>query len=338
MEQREKVIGVHKELKELKGIKKIHFVGIGGAGMSPLAKMMVELGYEVSGSDREDSGIIEKLRQMGAKITLGGQKAENVRGVDAIVVCGTTGEASTLTPEEREALIRHMVAYCAGRCKVIAGVGTNSTAQSVRLARQAEACGADALLAVTPYYNKASQEGLAAHYFAIADAVQLPLIAYNVPSRTGVNLKPETCRLLSTHPRINGVKEAGGDISQVAHILNLCGEDFNVWSGNDDQIVPILALGGVGVISVLSNVAPTQTHEICQKFFDGDVAGSRQMQLDAMDLCNALFCEVNPIPVKKALNLMGWQAGPLRMPLTEMTEAHTAQLAKELEAFGIKLA
>ena len=256
-------------------------------------------------------------------------------GIAAIVVCGTTGEASTLTPEEREALIRHTVAYCAGRCKVIAGVGTNSTAQSVRLARQAEACGADALLAVTPYYNKASQEGLAAHYFAIADAVQLPLIAYNVPSRTGVNLRPETCRLLSTHPRINGVKEAGGDISQVAHILNLCGEDFNVWSGNDDQIVPLLALGGKGVISVLSNVAPQYTHDICAKWFAGETQESLQMQLKALPLCKALFADVNPIPVKWAMNRLGWQAGACRLPLVEPSAAVQDQLETAMRDFGL---
>lgn len=251
-------------------------------------------------------------------------------GIAAIVVCGTTGEASTLTPEEREALIRHTVAYCAGRGKVIAGVGTNSTAQSVRLARQAEACGADALLAVTPYYNKASQEGLAAHYFAIADAVQLPLIAYNVPSRTGVNLKPETCRLLSTHPRINGVKEAGGDISQVAHILNLCGEDFNVWSGNDDQITAVMALGGKGVISVLANVRPRITAEIAEACLRQDFPASAALQCRYLPLIDALFSDVNPIPVKAALEDLGLCRQTLRLPLTPLSQEKRIRLRSAL--------
>lgn len=240
-------------------------------------------------------------------------------GIAAIVVCGTTGEASTLTPEEREALIVHTVSYCSGRCKVIAGIGTNHTAQSVRLAQQAAASGADALLAVTPYYNKASQEGLAAHYFSIADATELPLIAYNVPSRTGVNLRPETCKLLSTHPKINGVKEASGDLSQVARILSLCGEDLNVWSGNDDQITAVMALGGKGVISVLANIRPRITTEIAEACLRKDFSASAGLQCRYMPLIDALFSDVNPIAVKAALEDLDLCRQTLRLPLTPLS-------------------
>lgn len=241
-------------------------------------------------------------------------------GIAAIVVCGTTGEASTLTAEERKALISHTVAFCEGRCKVIAGIGTNSTEQSVQLARQAAASGADALLAVTPYYNKASQDGLAAHYFAIADAATLPLIVYNVPSRTGVNLRPETCKRLSLHPNINGVKEAGGNISQVAEILALCGEDFNVWSGNDDQITATMALGGKGVISVLANLCPRITVEIVEACLRQDFPASAALQRRYLPLIQALFSDVNPIPVKAALEDLGLCRSSLRLPLTPLCE------------------
>ena len=239
-------------------------------------------------------------------------------GISAVVVCGTTGEASTLSTEEKEKLLRHTVAYCAGRCKVIAGVGTNSTAASIRLAALAASCGADALLAVTPYYNKASQAGLAAHYFAIADATSLPLITYNVPSSTGVNLLPETCLKLSRHPNINGVKEASGSISQVARILSLCGEDFNVWSGNDDQITATMALGGKGIISVLSNIRPRITVEIADACLHHDYSASAALQCAYMPLIDALFSDVNPIPVKAALKDMGVCEETLRLPLTPM--------------------
>ena len=257
------------------------------------------------------------------------------RGTDAIVICGTTGESPTLTDEEHTECIRYTVKKVAGRVPVIAGTGSNDTKYAIWLSQQAEADGADALLLVTPYYNKTSQAGLIAHYTAIADAVHLPCILYNVPSRTGCNLTPATLAELAKHPNINAVKEASGNISQIAHLAAIGQGVVDIYSGNDDQIVPILALGGVGVISVLSNVAPTQTHEICQKFFDGDVAGSRQMQLDAMDLCNALFCEVNPIPVKTALNMMGMGAGAFRMPLCEMEEANAKRLEKALKDYGI---
>ena len=259
-------------------------------------------------------------------------------GTDAIVICGTTGESPTLSDEEHTACIRYAVKQAAGRVPVIAGTGSNDTKYAIWLSQQAEADGADALLLVTPYYNKTSQAGLLAHYTAIADAVHIPCILYNVPSRTGCNLTPATLAELAKHPNINAVKEASGNISHVAEIAAACGDSLNIYSGNDDQIVPLLAMGGKGVISVLSNVAPRQTHEICENFFKGDIEKSRQMQLDALPLINALFCEVNPIPVKAALNLMGKEAGPLRLPLTEMEPQNQERLAKAMKDFGIKLA
>ena len=258
---------------------------------------------------------------------------------DAIIVCGTSGEASTLSHEEHIAAIRYCVNRVNKRVPVIAGTGSNCTRTAIQLSKEAQEDGADGILLVTPYYNKATQNGLIAHYTAICNEVNIPAILYNVPSRTGCGLQPQTvATLVKDVENIVGIKEASGNISTVAQIMHLCDGNVDLYSGNDDQVVPLLALGGIGVISVLSNVAPAYVHDMCYKFFSGDIAGSCKMQLDALPLIDALFCEVNPIPVKKALNLMGWQAGPLRMPLTEMTEAHTAQLAKELEAFGIKLA
>ncbi|MBO4981911.1 MAG: 4-hydroxy-tetrahydrodipicolinate synthase [Lachnospiraceae bacterium] len=255
---------------------------------------------------------------------------------DAIIVCGTTGEASTLTHEEHLDAIRFCVETVAGRIPVIAGTGSNCTETAVYLSTEAEKYGVDGLLLVSPYYNKATQNGLYAHFKTVAESVKIPVILYNVPSRTGCNILPETVvRLCKDVDNIVGVKEASGNISQIAHLAAISHGYVDIYSGNDDQIVPILALGGVGVISVLSNVAPEQTHEICQKFFDGDIEGSRRMQLEALDLCNALFCEVNPIPVKKALNLMGMEAGPLRMPLSEMEEANADRLKKAMTAYGI---
>ncbi len=257
-------------------------------------------------------------------------------GTDAIIVCGTTGEASTLTHEEHLETIKYCVEKVAGRIPVIAGTGSNCTETAVYLSTEAEKYGVDGILLVTPYYNKATQNGLYAHFKKIAESVRVPAILYNVPSRTGCNILPETVvRLCKDVDNIVGVKEASGNISQIAHLAAISHGYVDIYSGNDDQIVPILALGGVGVISVLSNVAPRQTHEICQKFFDGDVEGSRKMQLEALDLCSALFCEVNPIPVKKALNLMGMEAGSLRMPLSEMEEANAERLKKAMEAYGI---
>ena len=256
-------------------------------------------------------------------------------GTDAIVVCGTTGESPTMTDEEHTACIRYAVKKTAGRVPVIAGTGSNDTKYAVWLSRQAQADGADALLLVTPYYNKTSQAGLIAHYTAIADAVDLPCILYNVPSRTGCNLTAASLAQLAKHPNINAVKEASGNISQVAEIAAACGEELNIYSGNDDQIVPLLALGGKGVISVLSNVAPRYTHDICAKWFAGDTAGSLAMQLAALPLCKALFADVNPIPVKWAMNRLGWHAGACRLPLVDPDEAVQAQLDSALCAFGL---
>lgn len=256
-------------------------------------------------------------------------------GTDAIVICGTTGESPTMTDEEHTACIRYAVKKTAGRVPVIAGTGSNDTRYAIWLSRQAQADGADALLLVTPYYNKTSQAGLIAHYTAIADAVDLPCILYNVPSRTGCNLTAASLKQLAKHPNINAVKEASGNISQVAEIAAACGQELNLYSGNDDQIVPLLALGGKGVISVLSNVAPRYTHDICAKWFAGDTAGSLAMQLAALPLCKALFADVNPIPVKWAMNRLGWHAGACRLPLVAPDEAVQAQLDSALRAFGL---
>ena len=255
---------------------------------------------------------------------------------DAIIVCGTTGEASTLTHEEHLDVIKYCVDVVAKRIPVIAGTGSNCTETAIYLSTEAEKAGADALLLVSPYYNKATQNGLFAHFKAVADAVKIPIILYNVQSRTGMNIAPATIvRLADACENIVAVKEASGNISQVAKIAALAKGKIDIYSGNDDQILPILSLGGKGVISVLSNVAPRQTHELCAKFFAGDVAGSTQMQLDAIELVDALFCEVNPIPVKQALNLMGMEAGGLRLPLTEMEADTTARLKAAMESYGI---
>lgn len=257
-------------------------------------------------------------------------------GTDAIIVCGTTGESSTLTHEEHLDMIRFCVETVKGRVPVVAGTGSNCTETAVYLSQEAEKYGADALLLVTPYYNKATQNGLFAHYKKVADSVKLPIILYNVPSRTGCNILPQTAvRLCTEVENIVGIKEASGNISQIAKLQSLADGKVDVYSGNDDQIVPILSLGGKGVISVLSNVAPRQTHDICQKFFDGDVEGSMREQLRAIDLCDALFCEVNPIPVKAALNLMGKEVGPARMPLSEMEPQNVERLKKAMQEYGI---
>ena len=258
------------------------------------------------------------------------------RHTDAIVICGTTGESPTLDHDEHTECIRYTVQKAAGRVPVIAGTGSNDTRYAIQLSQQAQQDGADALLLVTPYYNKSSQAGLVAHYTAIAQAVDLPCILYNVPSRTGCNLQPATLAQLAKLPNINAVKEASGNIAQVAEIAALCGEELNIYSGNDDQIVPLLALGGKGVISVLSNVAPQFTHDLCAKWFAGDTAGSLAMQLQAMPLCKALFADVNPIPVKWAMNRLGWQAGACRLPLVEPSPAAVQQqLEAALREFGL---
>ncbi len=249
-------------------------------------------------------------------------------GTDAIITCGTTGESSTLGHEEHIAVMRTAVEQAAGRVPVISGTGSNDTAYCIELSKEAQAIGADALLLVTPYYNKASQKGLLLHYNTIADAVDLPIILYNIPSRTGVEIKPKTIAELAKHPRIVAVKEATGNISTVAQIAALC--DIDIYSGNDDQIVPLLSLGGKGVISVLSNILPQQTHDICAKWFAGDVQGSRDLQLHYLDLIAALFSDVNPIPVKEAMNLMGMEVGSCRLPLCGMEDAAREALAATL--------
>lgn len=239
--------------------------------------------------------------------------------VDAIIVCGTTGESSTMTTEEKKQAIECAVKTANGRIPIIAGTGGNNTKQVIENSKLAESLGVDGLLIVTPYYNKCTQKGLIEHYKVIAQSVSLPIILYSVPSRTGVNIEPKTCLELSKIENIVAIKEASGNISQVAEIAHLCGDDLHIYSGNDDQILPILSLGGLGVISVLSNVKPEYTHNIVQNFFDGDIQKATKMQLDALPLIKALFSEVNPIPVKAALNIQGYNFGIPRLPLTPMT-------------------
>ena len=259
-------------------------------------------------------------------------------GTDAIIICGTTGESATLTEEEHSAVIRYAIKKVNKRIPVIAGTGSNCTATAIKLSKEAEKDGADGLLLVTPYYNKATQNGLIAHYTAVANAVNIPIILYNVPSRTGCNLLPETiAKLVKNVKNIVGVKEASGNISQIAKVKLLCGDDVDLYSGNDDQVVPILSLRGIGVISVLSNVAPKETHEMVLDYLNGDLEKAREMQLKALPLIDALFSEVNPIPVKKAMSFMGWEAGPLRAPLSEMEDAHAEVLRQAMKDFGIKV-
>ena len=256
---------------------------------------------------------------------------------DAIIVCGTTGESSTMTDKERKLTIKFVVDKVNKRIPVIAGSGSNNTAYSIELSKYCQEVGADGLLIVTPYYNKATQNGLIKHYTAIADSVDLPIILYNVPGRTGVNITPATVEKLSKIENIVAIKEASGNISQVAEIARLCGEDFAIYSGNDDQIVPILSLGGIGVISVLANVLPKETHDIVEKYLSGDVEESRKLQLSLNELVNSLFIEVNPIPVKAAMNLMGMEAGELRLPLTDISEQNLEVLKNNMVKAGIKL-
>ncbi|SHK42540.1 4-hydroxy-tetrahydrodipicolinate synthase [Selenomonas ruminantium] len=254
---------------------------------------------------------------------------------DAIIITGTTGESATMSDEEHRAAIKFAVEHVKGRVPVIAGTGSNETSYAVELSKYAESVGADALLVVTPYYNKCTQKGLIAHYTAIADAVNIPIILYDVPSRTGVAIATDTYVALSKHPNIVAVKEANGDLSKILRLRAAVGDDLTIYSGNDDQIVPILSLGGQGVISVLSNVAPQETHDMCQAFFDGDVKKAAEMQIEYADLIDALFCEVNPIPVKVAMRKLGYAAGPLRMPLSEMESQHERQLEDALRRHGL---
>ena len=257
------------------------------------------------------------------------------QGIDALVIAGTTGEGATLTYDEHQEVIRYSVERAAGRVPIIAGSGSNDTSRAITLSRFSCDAGADALLVVTPYYNKATQKGLIAMYNAIADAVDRPIILYNVPSRTGVGIEPNTYLALAEHPNIVAIKEANGNISKIVETARLVGDKLDIYSGNDDQVVPILSMGGSGVISVLSNVMPAQTHEMCQRFFEGDLAGAAKLQMDYLPLINALFSEVNPIPVKAAMAAMGWCENFLRLPLTPMEEAHWQTLRALMARQGL---
>lgn len=257
-------------------------------------------------------------------------------GTDSIIICGTTGESSTMTHEEHLDVIRFCCKTVNKRIPVVAGTGSNSTREAIHLSQEAEAAGADGLLIVTPYYNKATQKGLITHYKAIAEAVNIPILLYHIPGRTGVTMTPETIvTLCTTVDNIVGVKEASGNFSAIAKMMSLAEGKIDIYSGNDDQIVPLLALGGKGVISVLSNIAPKQTHDICAAYFAGDVKKSMELQIAAIPLVETLFCEVNPIPVKAAMNLMGKEVGPLRLPLTEMEPQNQEKLKEAMKAYGI---
>lgn len=256
-------------------------------------------------------------------------------GTDAIVACGTTGEAATLDLDEHIEVIRKTVEFAAGRVPVIAGAGSNDTAFAIKTVELAEKVGVDGFLVVTPYYNKTSQAGLIAHFTKIAEATSLPIILYNVPSRTGVNIKPETYKELSKIENIVATKEASGDISAVAKIAHLCGDDLMIYSGNDDQIVPIMSLGGIGVISVLSNVCPKETHDICQYALDGDFKAAAELQVKYLPLIDALFSDVNPIPVKEAFNIMGYEVGECRLPLIKMSDSAHEALKAEMAKVGL---
>lgn len=256
---------------------------------------------------------------------------------DSIVICGTTGESATMTDKERREVIKFTVDKVNKRIPVIAGSGSNNTAYSIELSKYCEEVGVDGLLVVTPYYNKATQDGLIKHFEIIASSVKLPIILYSVPGRTGVNIAPQTVKKLSEIENIVGIKEASGDISQVAEIARLCGEEFYIYSGNDDMIVPVLSLGGKGVISVVANILPKETHDIVEKYLSGDVVESRKLQLSMNELINSLFIEVNPIPVKAAMNLMGMEVGDLRLPLTYIESDNLEVLSKHMKNFGIEV-
>ena len=256
-------------------------------------------------------------------------------GTDAIISCGTTGESSTLNHEEHCRVLAYTIQKVAHRVPVSAGAGSTDTAYAVELSKEAKSYGADALLSVTPYYNKTSQAGLVKHFTTIADKVDLPLILYNVPSRTGCNIKPETYLELSKHPNIVATKEANGDISSVAKTKSLCGDELAIYSGNDDQTLPFLSLGGSGIISVFANICPKEMHDICAKFFAGDLAGCRELFLNYLELMNALFSDVNPIPVKEALCMMGYDVGPCRLPLVGMSESGKKALQEVLKKYRL---
>ena len=256
-------------------------------------------------------------------------------GTDAVVVCGTTGEASAMTYQERSEAVAFCVRHVGGRVPVIAGAGSNSTENAVTLSREAERRGADALLVVTPYYNKATQAGLLRHYRTIADAVSLPIILYNVPSRTGVSVAPETYAALAEHPNIAGVKEASGNLGNIQRTRSLCPKDFTIWSGNDDETVPICALGGKGVISVAANILPAEMHRLTQLCLKNDFAAAGELQVHLKDFCDAMFCEVNPIPVKTALSLLGWRVGALRSPMCPPVPENLERIKTALSQYGL---
>lgn len=258
-------------------------------------------------------------------------------GTDAIIICGTTGEASTMSDDEKKAAFKFAVEKVAGKIPVIAGTGSNNTSYSVNLSKYAEDVGCDGLLCVTPYYNKTTQKGLVEHYTAIADAVNIPIIIYNVPGRTGLNITPDTLKILSEHKNIIGVKEASGNISQVVEIGTFCNDDFNMYSGNDDQVVPLLSVGGIGVISVVANIAPKEMHDMVINYLNGNVEKSMELQLKIKPLNDALFCEVNPIPIKTAMNLLGFDVGNLRLPLTSMSDKNLQYLKNTLTNYGYEL-
>ena len=256
-------------------------------------------------------------------------------GTDAVVVNGTTGESATLDDREKLSVMEYVIRHVDGRIPVIAGTGSNCTEHAVKLSREAEKLGADGLLQVTPYYNKASQEGLVRHFTEVGDHVGIPILLYNVPSRTGVDIRPETYRILSEHPNIRGTKEAGGNKAALARTAALCGDGFDIYSGNDDQTLPIMALGGKGVISVLANIMPRQTHDMCRLFLDGKIKESRKMQLKLLDIMDALFWDVNPIPVKAALSIMGVCTDSCRLPLTPMGRDQKKRLAAVMQRYGL---
>lgn len=258
-------------------------------------------------------------------------------GTDAIIICGTTGEAPTMSDDEKKAAFKYTVERIAGRIPVIAGTGSNDTHHSIELSKYAESVGCNGVLCVTPYYNKTTQKGLIAHYTAIADSINIPVIIYNVPGRTGINTNADTLKTLSKHKNIAGVKEASGNISQVVEIGMFCNEDFCMYSGNDDQVVPLLSVGGIGVISVAANIAPKVMHDMVIRYLQNDVKTAMELQLSIKPLNDALFCEVNPIPVKTAMNLIGFNVGSLRLPLVDMAENNLQRLKKELVNYGFEI-
>lgn len=295
-------------------MKKVIFKGCGTAIITPFT---------------EDGVNFEEFRKM--------IEFQISEGVDSIIVCGTTGESSTMTTEEKKETIKFAIDVAAKRIPIIAGTGGNCTKSAIEMSKYAESVGADAVLVVTPYYNKTTQEGLIAHYKAIAEAISIPVVLYNVPSRTGLNITPATCLELSKIENIVAIKEASGNISQVAEIASLCGDNLAIYSGNDDQVLPILSLGGLGVISVLSHIIPKDVHNMVENFFNGNIKEATRLQLDTLKLTSALFSEVNPIPVKAACNMMGFNVGIPRLPLIEMSDAGKERLKSEMVNYGIKV-